>query len=279
LFEGLEVTADEELENGVIQAQQQGIFYDEYNTLFDEAESLVGATIDLERDNETGQADRTAGAIDAYELVERPISISGSVFHDDDLDCIHDGTEAEDGISNVTIDLQLLNEETGLYETVASTVTDANGNYEFGPELGLLPGTYQLVQNQPDGYLDVGAVAGSEGGDVLDDASGNGNIISNIEITEGGAASTGNNFKEIEPSSIHGNVFHDENDNGIFDPGEEGIADVLIQVTRVGAKDGVSDDPFADTETIFTTTDENGAYWVDALPPGIYEVVEINKSW
>ena len=276
-FEGLNVTADEELEGGFIQAQQEGIFYDEYNTLFAEAESLVGAAIDLERDNETGQADRTAGAIDAYELVEKPISISGTVFHDDDLDCIHDGSEGEEGLSNIPIELQLLNEETGQYETVASTVTDANGNYEFGTDLGLLPGTYQLVQEQPDGYIDVGAVAGSEGGDVLDDASGNGNIISNIEITLGGTESTGNNFKEIEPASIHGNVFHDENDNGIFDPGEEGIADVLIQVTRVGAKDGVSNDPFADMEPVFVTTDENGAYWVDSLPPGIYEVVEINN--
>ena len=276
-FEGLNVTADEELEGGFIQAQQEGIFYDEYNTLFAEAESLVGAAIDLERDNETGQADRTAGAIDAYELVEKPISISGTVFHDDDLDCIHDGSEGEEGLSNIPIELQLLNEGTGQYETVASTVTDANGNYEFGTDLGLLPGTYQLVQEQPDGYIDVGAVAGSEGGDVLDDASDNGNIISNIEITLGGTESTGNNFKEIEPASIHGNVFHDENDNGIFDPGEEGIADVLIQVTRVGAKDGVSNDPFADMEPVFVTTDENGAYWVDSLPPGIYEVVEINN--
>jgi len=275
IFEGLDITANEELEGGFIQAQQEGIFFDEYNTLFAEAESLVGAAIDLDRDNETGQADRTAGAVDAYELIERPISISGNVFHDEDLDCVHDGTE--EGLSNVSIDLQLLNEETGQYETVATTLTDANGNYEFGEELGLRPGTYQLVQNQPDGFLDVGARAGSEGGEVSSDASGNDNIITGIEIPLGGTAATDYNFKEVRPASIHGNVFHDENNDGVFDDNEEGIADVLIQVTRVGAKDGVTNDPFADMEPVFVTTDENGAYWVDSLPPGIYEVVEINN--
>lgn len=274
-FEGLDVAAEQELEGGFIQAQQEGIFYDEYNNLLAEGEDIVGLPIDLERDNETGQADRTAGAVDAYELIEKPISISGTVFHDEDLDCVHDGSE--EGLSNVSIDLQLLNEETGQYETVATTVTDANGDYEFGKELGLKPGTYQLVQNQPDGFLDVGAHAGSEGGEVSDDASGNANIISQIEIPLGDTEATGYDFKEVRPASIHGNVYHDENNDGVFDSNEQGIADVLIQVTRVGAKDGVTNDPFADMDPVFVRTNEDGAYWVDSLPPGIYEVVEINN--
>lgn len=274
-FEELAVSADEELEGGFIQNQQEGIFYDEYNTLFAEGESLAGSPIDLERDNETGQADRTAGAVDAYELIEKPISISGTVFHDEDLDCIHDADE--DGIGNVQIDLQLLNEDTGQYETVASTTTDDAGNYEFGKDLGLLPGNYQLVQNQPDGYLDVGAEAGSEGGEVSDNASGDDNIISQINIPLGDTDATGYDFKEVEPASIKGNVWHDENNDGVFDDNEQGIADVLIQVTRVGAKDGVTDDPFADMDPILVRTDANGAYCVDSLPPGIYEVVEINN--
>jgi len=229
-FEGLDVAAEQELEGGFIQAQQEGIFYDEYNNLLAEGEDIVGLPIDLERDNETGQADRT-----------------------------------------------LLNEETGQYETVATTVTDANGDYEFGKELGLKPGTYQLVQNQPDGFLDVGAHAGSEGGEVSDDASGNANIISQIEIPLGDTEATGYDFKEVRPASIHGNVYHDENNDGVFDSNEQGIADVLIQVTRVGAKDGVTNDPFADMDPVFVRTNEDGAYWVDSLPPGIYEVVEINN--
>ena len=64
----------------------------------------------------------------------------------------------------------------------------------------------------------------------------------------------------------------------MFDPNEDGIADVLIQVTRVGAKDGVTSDPFAGSEPIFVRTDEQGHYSVDGLPPGIYEVVEVNND-
>ncbi len=274
-FEDLTVSADEELEGGFIQNQQEGVFYDEYNSLLAEGESIAGSPIELARDNETGQADRTAGAVDAYNLVEKPISISGTVFHDEDLDCIHDGDE--DGLANVMIDLQLLNQDTGQYETVASTMTDASGNYEFGKDLGLKPGTYQLVQKQPDGYLDVGAHAGSEGGEVSNDANGDGNIISKIEIPLGNTDATDYDFKEVRPASIAGNVWHDENNDGVFDPNEQGIADVLIQVTRVGAKDGLTDDPFADMEPVFVRTDASGAYSVDSLPPGIYEVVEINN--
>ncbi len=278
-FEGIDVTTQTTLIDGFVQDQQDGVFFDEFDDLLVEGESLSGGLLDLTRDNEEGLEDRTAGAIDAHELVERPIAISGTVFHDENLDCIHDGSAegAEEGIAGVNIDLQLFNESTGQYDTVASTVTDENGDYEFGFELGLRPGTYQLVQTQPDGFLDTGAVAGSEGGVVSADADGNGNIIGQIDIPLGNTFSTDNNFKEVQPASLEGNVFHDEDDDGVFDPNEQGIANVLIQVTRVGAKSGVTNDPFADTAPIFVLTDENGHYSVDALPPGIYDILEINE--
>ena len=157
------------------------------------------------------------------------------------------------------------------------TTTDANGNYEFGEELGLLPGEYRLVQTQPDGYLDVGAREGSEGGSVSGDRDGFDNVIGNINIELGNTAATDYDFKEVRPASIEGNVYHDENDNGIQDPGEDGIANVAIQVTRISAKDGVTNDPFANHPPITVFTDANGHYSVEGLPPGIYEVVEINN--
>ena len=275
-FEDRSVSVNAVLSDGFLQPQQEGIFYDEYDQLFGSGASIAGDVIDVPLDNETDQADRTAGAIDAYNLVEKPISISGTVFHDEDIDCVHDGSE--DGIANVGIELQLLNENTGAYETVATTTTDARGDYEFGTELGLLPGEYRLVQTQPDGYLDVGAIAGSEGGDVISDVDGFDNVIGNISIELGNTAATDYDFKEVLPAQLEGNVYHDRNDNGIQDENEEGIANVLIQVTRVSAKAGVSVDAFADTTPIFVRTDANGHYSVDGLPPGIYEIVEINND-
>lgn len=273
-FEGRDVSVSASLEDGFIQEQFEGVFFDEYNTLFGEGENISSGDIDLTRDNEEGNADRTAGAIEAFNLIPKPITISGTVYHDEDLDCEHDADE--DGIEGVVVELQKLN-DAGVYETVALTTTDADGNYEFGEDLNLMPGDYQLVEKQPDGYLDVGAEAGSEGGNV--DKSLNGgdvNVITNINIPLGGTAATDYDFKEVRPAQISGHVWHDENNDGVFDPNEKGIANVLIQVTRVGAKDGVTPDPFAGTQPIQVRTDANGYYEVDALPPGIYELVEIN---
>ena len=274
-FEDRTVAIDATLVDGFVQPQQEGIFYDEYDLIFAEGESIALSGLNLELDNETGQSDRTAGAIDAHDLVEKPISISGTVYHDEDLDCIHDGDE--DGIAGVTIELQQRNETTGAFETVATTTTDASGDYEFGKELGLRPGEYRLVETQPDGFLDVGASAGSEGGTVSDDRDGLQNIIGNINIELGNTAATDYDFKDVRPAQLEGNVYHDRNDNGVQDAGEEGIANVLIEVTRVGAKGNLAVDPFASTTPIQVRTDANGHYSVDALPPGIYEVVEINN--
>ena len=275
-FEDRSVSTVVTLDGGFVQPQQEGIFFDEYNSLFAEGEAVAQQAIDLPLDNETGQSDRTAGSIVAFDLIEKPISISGTVYHDEDLDCVHDGSE--DGIAGVTIELQQLNPNTNVFQTVATTQTDARGDYEFGTELGLLPGEYRLVETQPDGFLDVGAREGSEGGDVLRDRDGFQNIIGNINIELGNTAATDYDFKEVLPAQLEGNVYHDANDNGIQDPGEEGIANVLIRVTRVSAKEGVSVDPFVDTTPIFVRTDANGHYSVDALPPGIYEIVEINND-
>ena len=279
-FDGLDVDTQATLIDGFVQDQTEGFFFDEFDNLLAEGENLSGGFLDLTRDNEEGLADRTAGAIDAYELVERPIEISGTVFHDRNLDWIQ-GSD-EEGIADVEIRLQKLDEATGQFEDVAQTTTDANGDYSFGTDLGLTPGEYQLIEVQPEGFLDVGAtpgtVEGVESGSTLADSSGNVNVLTGISIPLGGTAATDYDFKEIRPASIEGNVFHDENDDGVFDPNEDGIANVLIQVTRVGAKDGATTDPFEDFAPIFVRTDANGHYSVDALPPGIYEVVEINND-
>ncbi len=278
-FVDADVSIQTTIDTGQSQTQTEGVFFDEFDNLLAEGEDLSVSTLDLVRDNEEGNADRTAAAVDVFDLVPKPIEISGTVYHDEDLDCVHDGTE--EGIGGVFITLERFNDSTGEYEAVAATQTDGRGDYSFGEELGLTPGVYRLIQTQPDGYLDVGASAGEvdgvSQGSVLDDAGGNQNIIGEIDIPLGGTVAENYDFKEVLPASLEGNVWHDENNDGVFDPNEEGIANVLIQVTRVGAKDGVTNDPFAGTEPIFVRTDANGHYEVTALPPGIYTITEINN--
>ena len=269
-FEPLDVETDTLLSEGFVQQQVEGFFFDEFDNLFAEAENLTNSEISLARDNETGQSDRTAGSIDAFELVPRPITISGTIYQDNNLNWQQDANES--GIEGVTVELQRLNEDTNAYETVATTTTDANGDYEFGEELGIAPGVFRLVETQPEGFLSVGATPGSSGG--VEQA----NVIGNIDIPLGGTSSTDNDFKQIEIASLEGNVFHDENNDGVFDANEEGIANVLIEVTRVGAPEGATLDPFADSAPIQVRTDADGHYSIDALPPGVYQVVQVDES-
>ena len=269
VFNETNLSLDTTLNEGFEQTQVEGVFYDEFDNLFSVAEERTGGEFDLTGDNEEGNENRSAGAIDAFDLEERPVTIEGNVFHDENIDCVHE--EGEDGIEGVEITLSRLNEETGEYEDVATTTTNAAGHYSFGEDLDIRPGTFRLTQVQPDGFLNVGEIAGSQGGTISE------NVIADIQIPLGGTAATDYDFKEVRPASIEGNVFHDEDNDGVFDANEQGIANVLIQVTRVSAKDGVSNDVFADTDPIFVRTDANGHYSVDLLPPGIYEVVEINN--
>ena len=203
-FENLDIETETTLLDGFLQTQTEGLFFDEFDDLLAEGESISGGFLDLTRDNEEGLEDRTAGAVDAYELVERPIEISGTVFHDRNLDWVQ-GSD-EEGIADVEIRLQRLNEATNQFEDVAQTTTDANGDYSFGQELGLTPGEYQIIQVQPDGFLDVGAtpgtVEGVESGSIQDDASGNENVLTGISIPLGGTAATDFDFKEIRPLSL-----------------------------------------------------------------------------
>ena len=278
-FEGLGVAVQMTLTDGQPQTQNGGTFYDEYDQLFSHGEDLSVGILDLTGDNQNFNADRTAGAIDAYQLIPKPIEISGTVYHDENLNCVKDGTE--DGIPGVFISLEKLNTDTGQYETVAGTQTDVQGNYRFGEEFGLTPGTFRLVESQPVEFLDVGATVGDvdgiENGLVSSDGQGNHNIIGDINIPLGGTVAENYDFKEVLPAQIEGNVWHDRNNDGTIDPGEEGIANVLIQVTRIGSGAVSAEDPFAATEPIFIRTDTNGHYEVTSLPPGIYQITEINN--
>ncbi len=80
-----------------------------------------------------------------------------------------------------------------------TVVTDADGHYTF---TGVLPDTYRIVETQPDGYLSVGASAGTVGG-VTRGMVTNVDVLSSISL-EGGDDSIDNNFGETLPASISG---------------------------------------------------------------------------
>ncbi|QEA12621.1 beta strand repeat-containing protein [Comamonas flocculans] len=67
-------------------------------------------------------------------------------------------------------------------------------------------------------------------------------------------------------ASLSGNVYHDRNDNGLIDPGEEGIGGVTINLLQGGS--------------VIATTTTNGAgqYSFTNLPPGTYTVQEVQPA-
>ncbi len=273
-FSPLDVAITTPLDDGGTQQQFEGVFFDEYDDLLAEGERISTSPLDLVRDNEQGNGDRTASAIDAYRLTPKPIEISGTVYHDENVNCEQDANES--GIEGVTITLQRYDDATGGYQTVATTTTDANGDYIFGKDLGLMPGRFRVVETQPDGYLDVaastGTVEGTASGEVV-----NPNVLSEINIPLGNNVAENYDFKEVLPVTLAGNVYHDRNDDGQIGTGEEGIANVLIRVTRLGGREAGQYDPFADTQPIFVRTGANGHYEVTGLPPGVYQITEVNN--
>jgi serine-aspartate repeat-containing protein C/D/E len=254
-------------------ATATGMFVNAYDDEFAEVDQEIGAQLRLPSDDQRENRDRTAGALGEIEQVPQPISISGTVFHDRNRDLVQDPNQGDHGIEGTTLALWQQTDN-GAYEQVIgdggqplTTQTDSNGDYEFGQQLGLMPGTYRVVESQPNGYpVSVGAITGEVAsvatGTVLDT-----DTLSEIYIPDGGTAAVDFDFAEAKMASISGHVYHDRNDNGQRQNGEEGIADVeVIAIDAAGNTAGRA------------TTNSQGFYEINNLEPGAYTLVETQPS-
>ncbi len=213
--------------------------------------------------------DGTGGAVsgstnnDFAEIVTS--SISGTAFIDQNNNGVQNGPDAP--LAGVTIELR----DAG-NAVIATTVTDASGNYTF---TGLPPGTYSVQQpTQPPG---------TSNGQTIPGAVPNGGTpgtattplvapsrISNIVLPPN-TASTGNNFAELPNGrTISGTVFLDYDNNGLLGgTPDHGIAGQTINLS------GTDENGNAVTRT--TTTDADGNYSFTGLPPGTYTVSQPNQ--
>lgn len=233
---------------------------------------------------------RTAGALHEFELTPKPITIAGTVYHDRNLDLVQNGSDAP--IRDVTLSLQKLDTNTGRYEDVVDEFgsliteqTDLNGDYKFDVEHKLTPGTYRVIEQQPSDFpYSVGAIPGTVEGQATgfsqlgdldgDNLSDSGNVLSEIVIPLGDMHAVDYDFAEALPAQISGYVYHDRDNDGNRDPGEEGIGGVDVEVVASSINVYLRDE-FGPLPSVIVTTDENGYYSVDGLPPGEYDVYEL----
>ncbi len=202
----------------------------------------------------------TAGVLASMEQTPLPITLSGTVFEDMNADNIQES--GDPGIAGVTLTLNELDDSGDYVPTGSTATTDANGNYEFD---GLLPGTYQVVETQPAGYLSVGDTPGTVNGQTRGVVT-TVDILSGINL-DGGDNSIQNDFAETLPAGISGQVYVDLNGDGTLDPGDTLLPGVTIYLLDSGGNQLTS-----------TTTDANGKYSFSGLTPGVYGVQEIQPA-
>jgi protocatechuate 3,4-dioxygenase beta subunit len=233
----------------------------EFRNRYDEL--LAGRGLDLPADNEGGKRDRSTGT--GFSLTQQPlpVSIAGTVYLETNLDLVQDAPEP--GIANV--ELGLWRKQDGQYVfTGHTTRTAADGSYEFGLDLNLLPGTYQVREVQPAGLFSVGAVPGTVAGSPVGLTAGSPDVLTEITIPLGDQHAVDYDFAEAEPARISGHVYHDRNNNGVRDAGEEGLAGVTVQVVPV--------DAIATQALVTIATNGEGFYAATGLAPGTYRVVQ-----
>ena len=207
---------------------------------------------------------RLTGNGENYDFGEQEgAEIHGRVFMDYDNNGAQNGSDA--GIGGQTIELR------NAGGTVVATTTTANdGTFSFTM---LPPGTYTLHQpNQPAGTANGITTEGTVGGIATGTATGVNTTPSQIDgITlTPGQKSLENLFAEIPTrSTIAGRVWMDNNDNGVIDAGEQGIAGVTVVLTGTD----VNGNPVTRT----TTTGNDGSYLFADLPEGTYAVTEPNQ--
>ena len=206
-----------------------------------------------------------------------PIEIGNRVWLDADNDGIQDAGETP--LAGVTVELY---DQNG--NLVATTTTDANGNYIFSSlTTGLLPNSQYEVRiplGQP-ALSGLTLTTNDANGNTEDQRDSDGTPVgTNAVVTVTTGAPGDNNhtydFGFTGTYSLGNRVWLDDGtggggaDNGIQDGAEVGIANVVVNLYRDDNGDNIPDGPILAT----VTTDADGYYRFDNLRAGGY-VVEI----
>lgn len=176
-----------------------------------------------------------------------PISITGTVFNDLNVDGIRQAADKGLGGRKVFVDA---NGNGVLDKGEVFARTDSHGNFALR---GLPAGTYTIREALPRGARNTMPSGG----------------VYTVTLADGQVV-TGQDFGETKLAQISGVVFRDDNSNGAQDSGEIGLSGWQVFIDK--NKNG-----HLDSREIVTTTDANGNYVLNGKP-GLYRIREVVQT-
>lgn len=185
-----------------------------------------------------------------------PASLAGFVYSDANDDGLKQPSELP--VSGVT--LRLTGTDDLGQPVSTTTTTNPDGSYNFGT---LRPGNYTVTLTHPTGVLGGTNAVGSQGGTVA------GTALSGL-VLGSGTQGVNNNFAVLNPALLSGLVFLDNNNDGIRQPREIGLAGVTVTLT------GTDDQGHA--LSVGLTTGADGSYNFTGLRPGTYVITETQPT-
>ncbi len=186
---------------------------------------------------------------DAGVYVQPKGELVGNVWVDSNNDGLQ--TDGESGVAGVAVNLYNM-----MQELITTSITNEEGIYLFSE---LASGDYEVVfTNIPEGATYTQSNVNGNANDSTDSDIMNVNTGSAGIVTIGaGEAKDGPDAGLITPAGISGMAFSDDNNNGIRDAGEEGIANVIVSLYDASGQ-----------VTATTETDGDGNYAISTIEIG-----------
>ncbi|MFO1194046.1 MAG: SdrD B-like domain-containing protein [Rhodoferax sp.] len=211
-----------------------------------DADTTTGVTISTTLESGENDLSWDAGLL-------KLASLGDKVWEDKNANGQQD--DGEPGIDGVTV--RLYNCVTN--ELVATQVTANGGIYNF---TGLPPGTYHVVFETPNGFVQTQV---DVGGDATDSDAGAGGVTGCYTLASGDNNTTVDaGFYKL--ASLGDYVWADNNLNGLQDDGQTGVNGVTVRLLR---PDGTV---VATTVTANDANNNPGYYFFGNLVPGDYKV-------
>ena len=206
-----------------------------------------------------------------------PVSVGDTAWVDNDGDGLQE--IGEPGLEGVVVTLYDATTGTqvttdALGNTIVPDTTDSNGAYLFE---NLPPGEYYTVfdvTNAPNGSSYVATAENANGTplDGTDSDINNSGVSDTTQYLGSGQSDMTLDAGFFIPVIVGDTAWVDNDANGLQDPGEPGLADVVVTLYHATTGTVVTTDASGDP-IVPDTTDANGHYRFENLPPGEYYVV------